>query len=101
MLQLSTRKMIKIPNWREHLSCRKCGLSMRLRAALDLIHSQICLKHDSNIYLTEQFTPLFKLLKDRYPNLVGSEFFGDSTFLGGEKNGIRNENLEKLTFAEQ
>lgn len=87
-----------IPNWREHLACEKCGFIMRLRAAIHLLYTQTHLNEKSSLYLSERVTPLYTHLQGRFPNLVGSEYLGDRVPLGAERDGIRNENLEQLTF---
>jgi SAM-dependent methyltransferase len=51
------------------------------------------------IYITEQTTPLFALLKSRFfPGLVGSEYLGSAYALGQRVNNVRNEDMTRLTF---
>ncbi len=89
------------PNWRERLLCPQCNLNNRLRAALHIFDDILKPKPDSNIYITEQTTPLYNHLKLQYPNLVGSEYLGDSVQMGySNEAGIRNEDLTQLSFQE-
>jgi hypothetical protein len=62
------------PNWRERLLCPATGLNTRLRATVHLVDSQLGLYPDSAVYVTEQVTPLFNNLLQRFPSLVGSEY---------------------------
>jgi SAM-dependent methyltransferase len=90
-----------IPNWREHLDCADCGLQNRLRGGVHLF--QTLLRPDPNaaIYLTEQGTPLYDLMRTRHPNLTASEFLGPVCPLGEEFGGLRNEDLTRLTFTDE
>lgn len=88
------------PNWREHLRCPSCGLNNRMRAAVH-IFEQECISHklSPHIYITEQSTPLFRAMHARYPNLIGSEYLGDTVPFGTtDSKGIRNESIISLTF---
>lgn len=87
-----------IPNWREHLACVRCGFTNRLRASMHVLNQMVRPAESASIYITEQITPLYKWLCERYPNTVGSEYFGNAIPLGSEKDGIRNEDLTALTF---
>jgi Methyltransferase domain len=88
------------PNWREQLSCPYCNLNNRLRASIHLLELMSGLSSSSHIYMTEQRTPLFRWIRARFPNTIGSEFLGASV-RPGELNGagIRNEDVTRLTFA--
>jgi glycosyltransferase involved in cell wall biosynthesis/SAM-dependent methyltransferase len=89
-----------IPNWREHLACVQCGFTNRLRASMHFLYQRVRPVANASIYITEQTTQLYKWLKTRHPKLVGSEYFGDEIPFGAKKNGIRNEDLTALTFAD-
>jgi SAM-dependent methyltransferase len=65
------------PNWRETIACRGCGLINRLRASIEMFSSQMNCGLGGPIYLTERVTPLFTWLARNYPEVRGSEFFGD------------------------
>ena len=88
------------PNWREHLRCPSCGLNNRMRAAIHIFEQECVSSKLSHIYITEQSTPLFQAMLARYPNLSGSEYFGDSLPFGTtDSGGLRNESIINLTFA--
>lgn len=89
-----------VPNWREHLACDSCGFTMRLRAAMHFFFVRAYPGADASLYITEQATPLFDWLKARHPNLTGSEYLGDKCAFGQEAGGYRNEDLTRLTFAD-
>lgn len=51
--------------------------------------------------MTEQITPLYSLVSKLYPaGVVGSEFLGDTVPLGESRDGVRNEDVTALTFAD-
>jgi hypothetical protein len=89
----------EVPNWRERLVCPLTHLNNRIRASVHIMDCECGPYLNSDIYITEQVTPLYKFLSAIYPNLVGSEFLG-SKFPGGftGENGIRNEDLTSLSF---
>jgi SAM-dependent methyltransferase len=90
---------ILMPNWRERLECPSCHLVNRMRAIVHLFEQECKPMHDSKIYITEQTTPLYTLLKTTYHNTCGSEYLGDVLGYGYfNQNGIRNEDLTKLSF---
>ncbi|SFK45355.1 glycosyltransferase [Lysobacter sp. cf310] len=88
-------------NWREHLDCAKCGFINRVRAAIHAFQSELKPTADSRIYITEQTTPLYRWVREHYPNTQGSEYLADKVAPGGELAGLRNENLMALTFPDQ
>lgn len=99
-----------VPNWREQLVCRRCHLNNRLRASIHILEAEHQPRKTSPIYLTEQVTPAYGVLRSRFANLVGSEFLGD--FLPKGKSTwkriarvswrrVRNENLACLSFRTQ
>jgi glycosyltransferase involved in cell wall biosynthesis/SAM-dependent methyltransferase len=90
----------KSPNWREHLACWGCGFTMRLRASMQLFLSRVYRGADSAVYITEQTTPLFRWLQSIHPSLEGSEYLGDACAFGTIKDGLRNEDLTALTYAD-
>ncbi|EJL25372.1 methylase involved in ubiquinone/menaquinone biosynthesis [Caulobacter sp. AP07] len=88
-----------VPNWREHLNCQHCGLNNRMRAAIQFLQDVMHGDASSHIYMTEQITPMYSYLKDRYPNMIGSEFLHDGTQPGRyNKAGVRFEDLTRLSF---
>ena len=87
-----------MPNWREHLDCLECGFINRIRAGVHALEQRIAPAADARIYLTEQTTPLYRWLRERYPNLCGSEYLADRVAPGAELDGLRNENLMATTW---
>jgi SAM-dependent methyltransferase len=89
-------------NWREHLICPYCRLNNRMRAVLHLLAECITLNRGSRIYAIEQTSPLFGYLIESFPFAVGSEYLG-ATVPFGQKNseGLRNEDLTRLTFPDE
>lgn len=93
------RKSHEAPNWREHLLCPGCRLNSRLRASFHLFDVSFGGSFSGSIYLPEQRSPLFRMLRRRFASVVGSEFLGPS-FKAGQKNwrGIRHEDVSALSF---
>jgi len=86
-------------NWREELICPGCQLNSRQRGILHFLITETNVTANSDIYLTEQLTPLFNLLKTNFKNVIGSEFLSNEIPPGeSDKNGIRNEDATTLTF---
>lgn len=90
---------LKIPNWRETLSCSNCHLNNRTRGALHIFHQECSPNQESKIYLTEQVSSLYKYVAHKFPHTWGSEYLGDEIPYGTvTNNGIRNESLTHLSF---
>ncbi len=89
-----------VPNWRERLVCPICKLNNRMRATIHIFLQEFSPDKNSNIYLTEQTTPVFNWFKKNFSNVIGSEYLDQSCKPGeyNEKN-IRNEDLTNLTFS--
>lgn len=87
------------PNWRERIVCPVTRLNNRMRASVHLFEVECGPYNQNRIYISEQVTPLYKYFADRYPNITGSEFMGE-TFSPGSFNatGIRHEDLTNLSF---
>jgi glycosyltransferase involved in cell wall biosynthesis len=90
-----------MPNWREHMQCQKCGLVNRMRAALHALHTISPPARDGRIYITEQMTSTFTWLHARYPKVQGSEYFGSDHAPGSMVDGVRNEDVMALSFADR
>jgi hypothetical protein len=89
---------LAVPNWRERVLC-PCNLNNRTRASIQILEEILGADETDDIYIAEQVTPLYRLLKARYPKLVGSEYLGSKVSLGmQDERGIRNESITKLTF---
>jgi hypothetical protein len=89
------------PRWgyffRETLSCGRCGFNSRMRAALHYIADLNRPSH-SRVYVTEQVTPLFRHIQTRmFSGAIGSEYLPGEP-LGSVKDGVRCEDLQRLTF---
>lgn len=87
-----------VPNWREHLDCRSCGLVSRNRFVLHAVRDALMPRCGHRVYTTEQVTPLYRQLRASCPALVGSEYLGDAIGLGETRDGVRNEDVTRLTF---
>lgn len=89
-----------MPNWREHLDCVSCGFINRIRAALHVFRGGLRPSAQADIYLTEQTTPLYRWLREHYPNTRGSEYLADKVAPGETLDGLRNENIMATTWAD-
>lgn len=87
-----------IPNWREHLDCPGCGHVNRLRASLHILFQEVRPGRDARIYVTEQVTPLYGWLRRRFASVVGSEYLGAGRAPGETVNGVRHEDVQRLSF---
>ena len=69
---------------------------------LDFIDTTLLTRRTSPIYITEQTTPLFRAVKRRYPDAIGSEFLRDGT-ASGQRNGkgILHQDLTALSFGDE
>jgi len=86
-------------NWREQLFCPHCRLNNRMRASVHLLAQVVSPSRNSHIYVTEQSTPLYRHLQERFPMLKGSEYLEDGTALGQRNSaGLRNEDSTQLSF---
>jgi SAM-dependent methyltransferase len=92
----------RFPNFRERLVCEKCGLNNRLRATYHLLGKLFPDLASKKVYITEEVTPFYDLLKKRIPDLVGGEYFEGNpdrkVFVPQISREIRNEDLTGLTF---
>ena len=89
------------PNWRERLVCPICHLNNRMRAVVHVFDLECHPKSNRSprIYITEQTTALYKLFKQSFSSVCGSEYLGSSVDCGGcNSKGIRNEDLTRLSF---
>lgn len=88
-------------NWRERLVCPVTGLNNRMRACIHLFDMEMAVYADSRIYLTEQVTPTYLAFRQRYGDVVGSEYLGTGVPRGTVRaDGIRHEDLCDLSFAD-
>jgi SAM-dependent methyltransferase len=94
-----------VPNWRECLRCPQCGLSGRQRRVAELVSDALVVCREGDpcvLYMMEALSPLFGWVRQRFPwvQLIGSEFLGDGLPGGSERDGIRHEDAEQLSFAD-
>ena len=86
-------------NWRERVVCPITQLNNRLRAAVHFIEFELNPNTNNLIYLSEQVTPLYRYLKKKYKNLIGSEYLATNLNSGFvNKNGLRHEDATQLSF---
>jgi SAM-dependent methyltransferase len=90
----------RIPNWREQLGCLCCGYANRVRGALHVLFQEIRPQACDRVYITEQVTPLYAWLAERFPNLIGSEYLGGQKAPGEIAHGVRHEDVQGLSFAD-
>ena len=87
------------PNWRERLVCPRCLLNNRMRAIAHVFKDTFHPNQNAKIFITEQTTSLYKLIKQSFPKTIGSEYLGNVVDCGKcDDNGIRNEDLTHLSF---
>lgn len=90
-------------NWRETLTCPRCGLINRWRSCIHLFEAICKPKEHDRIYLTETLSPVFVELAARYPLLTGSEYVAQApsgALLELHGQTIRNEDVTGLSFAD-
>jgi hypothetical protein len=89
----------RTPNWRERLVCTQCGMNNRQRLVAKLVQQAASASARSRIYLMEQVTPIFEWVR-KLPGAEahGSEYLGHQ-YRGGEHvDGIRHEDVMKLSY---
>ncbi len=96
---------VTIPNWRERMICPTCGMNNRQRAMAAAVlhavhHHRAKLGRAPHLYLTEQVTPMYRFFDTRvaYADCIGSELLDPETPGGTERDGLRHENVEALSF---
>jgi SAM-dependent methyltransferase len=89
------------PNWRESLAC-ECGLINRIRASIQVFQDFSAPGESDRIYATEQVTPLFDWLSQRFPNAIGSEYIDPELAPGSyaikRLRRLRHEDVTRLSF---
>lgn len=90
------------PNWRERLECPECHLNNRQRLITHLLRNALENSPQKTIYLMEQVTPIFKWVSKTFEQhkIIGSEYLGPQYKSGEVAQGIRNENVENLSFSD-
>ncbi|MBF0169626.1 MAG: class I SAM-dependent methyltransferase [Nitrospinae bacterium] len=91
-----------VPNWRERLVCPVCALNARQRivAATARRIARGVTGRPVSAYLMEQITPIYRNLSQGVPEVewVGSEYLGDGLAGGTLSDGVRHEDVERLSF---
>ncbi len=98
--------------WRESGACDDCGAITRIRLAAEWFHRAAANTAEPRVYLTEQLTPLYRVLRRSFPNIVGSEFTPSlleqakasaklMAYLLDPTAMIRHEDVCKLSFPDQ
>lgn len=90
------------PNWRERAVCPACQLNTRQRVIAARVRQFVAARAGAraDVYLMEQVTPIFAWLKDNVAGarFVGSEYLGPSLAGGAVRDGVRHEDVERLSF---
>jgi SAM-dependent methyltransferase len=90
-----------MPNWREHMACRGCGFASRVRGVLHAWLTRVRPDENARIYVTEQVTGLYAWLRQRYPNVIGSEYLGPDVQPGLiRQDGVRHEDVMNLSLGD-
>jgi len=90
-----------LPCWRERQIC-SCRLNCRQRSCFQFLTDSLGLVQTSQIYCTEQQTNFYQHIRRVFPRAIGSEYCRDLFPLGSvNQNGVRNEDVTRLTFPDQ
>lgn len=90
-------------NLRETCVCGTTGLNNRIRATLYAFlstHQKDTLDH-KRIYLTEAVTSLYAYLKSNFAHVEGSEYLGEQIKSGTIINGVRHEDVTRMSYANE
>ncbi|KAI4448506.1 hypothetical protein C823_003026 [Eubacterium plexicaudatum ASF492] len=83
--------------FRESMICPVCGLNNRQRFMAGEIFKRVNPDKD-HVYVYEQTTPFYRVLKARLKYLTGSEYLGDFAPGTVREDGIRHEDAMNLSF---
>lgn len=85
--------------WRETVTCPITHLNNRMRFSLMVIDFLGNIGCDDDVYAMEQRTYFYKILKERFPKLIGSEYFGPNV-AGGEifPDGTMHQDATSFSF---
>ena len=88
-------------NWRERVLCPVTKLNNRMRFSAAIVDFLGQALSTDALYIMEQTTRLYRYLKERHPNLIGSEFV-DSSLQSGSllDTGVLHQDATKLSFAD-
>lgn len=94
-----------IPNWRERLEWPNCKLNNRQRLIAALLASEVQRREPARtvVYFMEQVTSIFSWAQVALaPHEVkGSEYLGHEVIGGTVVNGIRHEDIQRLSLASE
>ena len=92
------------PAWTETCACNQCGLNSRMRALVDFLTSKLNARETARVYIAEQTTVAFTVMKRLFGDVTGSEYLGPN-FKPGEISKdfkghahVRHEDLGRLSF---
>lgn len=85
-------------NWRELLSCPRCKMCNRVRAALHLCVQDFGLTRDSRVYTTEQLGRVYRWLKGHVDDVQGSEYISPEKPSGAHTLGITHQDIQALSL---
>lgn len=88
------------PNWRERIECPQCHMNNRQRLMATLVKQFLSDRKKSKVYFMEQVTPIFMWSVSQFPkhSITGSEYLGYNYKGGTIINGIRHEDVTRLSF---
>jgi hypothetical protein len=86
-------------NFRESVWCPLTHVNARARSAFHLFLSLFDMPDAADIYMTEQTTPLFRLMRAIGDRVQGSEYLSGTPFGEYDAQGIRSEDLTNLTYS--
>lgn len=92
----------RAPNWRERLVCSHCQMNNRQRLIATLIKQHLDNGKGKQVYFMKQVTPIYQWAIKSFPqhNIIGSEYLGYEYAGGAVVKGIRHEDVENLSFAD-
>lgn len=99
-------------NWRESVVCPECRLNARMRFCSGLLAQWMAARPGARLYLTEQATHGYALLKRRFGSVRGSEFIHDEgrklavgeyirQITADPSEVLHIEDVTRLSFADQ
>lgn len=91
---------LKTGEWlRDQYLCLYCSSIPRQRALLRVLESEYPQWRDLRIHESSPSGPASEMIRRQCPGYLGSQFFPDIPS-GSARNGVRCENLEKISFAD-
>ena len=91
------------PNWRERLECPRCRMNNRQRLVATLMRQALSDNQGQKVYLMEAVTPIYNWAAATFKQhtIIGSEYLGHEYPGGSIVKGIRHEDVENLSFANE